>query len=154
MYKFGFNLTMCLIQLCVNSKRTLELSTKKNIKLTEFSTQADFLFKRNQVTHHFEKCYHTLCCLCNSYCATVTDGDLQDCAARAREVRQYFSKLCSLRSQKLKKQKIIKYQLCSRGKSIPNRFSPKYSSQAACHTAFGIEDTLNREITLQGLPLE
>ena len=49
MYKFGFNLTMCLIQLCVNSKRTLELSTKKNIKLTESSTQADFLFKRNQV---------------------------------------------------------------------------------------------------------
>ena len=89
MYKFGFSLTMCLIQLklCVNSKRTLELSTKKNIKLTESSTQADFLFKRNQVTHHFEKCYHTLCCLCNSYCATVTDGDLQDCAARAREVR-------------------------------------------------------------------
>lgn len=92
MYKFGFNLTMCLIQLCVNSKRTLELSTKKNIKLTESSTQADFLFKHNQVTHHFEKCYHTLCCLCNSYFATVTDGDLQDCAARAREVRQYFSK--------------------------------------------------------------
>ena len=78
---------MCLIQLRVNSKRTLELSTKKNIKLTESSTQADFLFKRNQVTHHFEKCYHTLCRLCNSYCATVTDGDLQDCAARAREVR-------------------------------------------------------------------
>ena len=26
-------------------------------------------------------------CLCNNYCATVTDGDLQDCAARAREVR-------------------------------------------------------------------
>ena len=72
MYKFGFSLTMCLIQLklCVNSKRTLELSTKKNIKLTESSTQADFLFKHNQVTHHFEKCYHTLCCLCNSYCAS------------------------------------------------------------------------------------
>ena len=34
MYKFGFKLTMCLIQLCVNSKRTLELSTKKNIKLS------------------------------------------------------------------------------------------------------------------------
>lgn len=49
MYKFGFNLTMCLIQLRVNSKRILELSTKKNIKLTESSTQADFLFKRNQV---------------------------------------------------------------------------------------------------------
>lgn len=64
-----------------------------------------------------------------------------------------FSTLCSLRSQKLKNRKLSNINYAHVGNPSLIAFH-QYSSQAACHTAFGIEDTLNLEITLQGLPLE